>query len=146
MARHQGRRIEEKVLKNKKVVKMSIRRNFFKSNSQEGSWMRAQGTGVGWTDLGWVTVLFRKSIFPAWSLSLDGLRFELFSQKLVNKLLHNGRRYLFHITNVLGTGRHVQDGEQGGGLREVGVISQRVAHVVLQWGKRKILHHVAGVY
>lgn len=28
--------IEEKVLKKKKVVKMSIRRHFFKSNSQEG--------------------------------------------------------------------------------------------------------------
>lgn len=65
---------------------------------------------------------------------LDGLWFELFSQELVDELLHHGRRDLLHVADVLGTSRHVQDGEQGRCLWEVGVVPQRVAHVVLEEG------------
>lgn len=88
------------------------------------------------------------SNFYIWTSSLNGLRFELFSQEVAHKLIHYGRRDLLHVTNILGAGRHVQDCEQRCCFWEVRVVPQGISHVILQWRGEKItviyviLHHV----
>ncbi len=61
----------------------------------------------------------------------NGLRFELLGQIVTNKLFYHGRCDFLHVFYVFGTGWHVQDGEERHGLGQVGVVPQRIAHVIL---------------